>query len=151
MQRSGRRPAVGLSLFSGLRDAPSSLFPFEHGLCSDCTALFVQICLPGAVKLRSNLFLRTFWLAGSVVLPISVGRAGRFRRFQPPDRPYFAGKSPFATLRPTPASWAAGVADVPLKCGSRVRLNGAAFTNVLRMDCRRHVLSRCTENVDLGR
>src|SRR6516164_3468850 len=55
-------------------------------------------------QVRSNFAVSCFcalsgW-PGALFCRFRSAEPGRCRRFQPPDCPYFAGKSPFATLRP---------------------------------------------------
>ena len=56
------------------------------------------------LKLRSKLFLRTFLLARALLCAFWSARQAKFLPTVAPEQPYFAGKTPFARLRPTRAA-----------------------------------------------
>jgi hypothetical protein len=82
----------------GIR-AKSSLFPFDHALCPDSTALSLR-CNPSVCStLRRKWFLRTFLPLGPLCEFHPAQRADFLPIFAP-ERSYLARKSPFARLGP---------------------------------------------------
>src|SRR6266849_2975476 len=79
----------------------SALFPFDHALCPDCTTFLLGLRPLVCSKLRSKLFLRTFLSSGAPLCAFWPARRADFLPIVAPGQPYFAGKPPFARLRPT--------------------------------------------------
>jgi hypothetical protein len=78
----------------------STLCPFDHALCLGFTAWAVMLSPAVRSKVRSNLFLRTFLSFRTPLCTFWPARRADFLSIVAPEQPYFAGKTPFARLRP---------------------------------------------------
>jgi hypothetical protein len=79
----------------------SLLFPFDHAHCPNGTACSLGYSPPVRSKLRGKLFLRTLLLPGASFCEFWPVRQPDCLPILVPERYSFAGKPPFAKLRPT--------------------------------------------------